>query len=160
MRCNVHASSSLNPIRTLLAAGVALALASLPACSTIASVADQPRAMRQISPARLSRSYETPIPHNGQRVASLSRVDPRGYEKLVSTVGTIFEVGAAFTPLGARPGTASSLEVALDAARWVCDHGLTLEMGKKWWEKVALQPAALALGISQERCYGRYRRIH
>lgn len=106
-------------------------------------------------PGRVLQRYETPIPHNGQGLAAASRVDARGYEKLTSVVGTVFEVGAMFTPPGARPRTDWSLE----AARWVCEHGLALEIGKNWWEKISLQPGSLAEGISQVRCFDKYRRV-
>ena len=129
-------------MRGLLMTTLAVAVGSFSGCASIPSIATKSR-------------YETPIPHSGQRVAALSRVDTKGYERLTSVVGTVLEVGAAFTPPGAPQPAASSLE----AARWVCGHGLTLEIGKKWWEKVSLQPGSLADAISQERCFVKYRRI-
>jgi hypothetical protein len=145
----------------LLMASLAVAFSGLTGCSTVASIADTSiggvpgSPSHRMIPGRISRGYETPIPHSGPRLEAASRVDTRGYEKLTSVVGTIFEVGAAFTPPGARPRTSSSLE----AARWVCGHGLTLESGKNWWEKVSLQAGGLAAAISQERCFEKYRRV-
>jgi hypothetical protein len=129
-------------MRGLLITSLAVAVGSLSGCASIPSIAEKSR-------------YETPIPHNGEKVAALSRMDTKGYERLTSVAGTVFEVGAAFTPLGAPQPAASSLE----AARWVCGHGLTLEIGKKWWEIVSLQPGSLADAISQERCFERFRRV-
>jgi hypothetical protein len=129
-------------MRALLITTLAVAVGSLSACASIPSIAGKSR-------------YETPIPHGGQRVAALSRMDTKGYQRLTSVVGAVMEVGAAFTPPGARQPGASSLE----AARWVCGHGLTLEIGKKWWETVSLQPGSLADAISQERCFDRFRRV-
>jgi hypothetical protein len=129
-------------MRGLFVITVTVAFGSLSGCATIPSLSEKSR-------------YETPIPHSGQKVAALSRMDTKGYERVTSVVGTVMEVGAAFTPLGAPPPAASSLE----AASWVCGHGLTLEIGKKWWEKVSLQPGSLADAISQERCFDRFRRV-
>jgi len=127
-------------MRSHLMITLAVAIGSLSGCASIASVAQR-------------SGYETPIPHAGQTLAALSRMDTRGYERVTSVVGTMMQVGAAFTPMGAPQPAPSSL----DAAKWVCGHGLTLEIGRKWWEKVSLQPASLADAISQRRCFDRFR---
>jgi len=128
-------------MRGFLMISLAVAVGSISGCATIPSIATKSH-------------YETPIPHGGQRVAALSRMDTKGYERLTWVVGTVFVVGDAFTAPGAPRPAASWLE----AARWVCGHGLTLEIGKKWSEKVSLQPGSLADAISQERCFEKYRR--
>jgi len=128
-------------MRGLLMTTLAVTIGGFSGCASIPSIAEKSR-------------YETPIPHGGQRVAALSRMDTKGYERVTSVVGTVLEVGAAFTPPGAPQPAASSLE----AARWVCGHGLALQLGAKWWEKISLQPAGLAEGIVQERCIEKYRR--
>lgn len=154
MQRNVPAfSSTLISVRTLLAAGFAVALASLPACSTVASIADA-HLTRQMTPTRLSRSYETPIPHNG-RAQATSRVDTKGYEKMSSIVGTIFEVGGLFTPPGAAPQTGSSLR----AARWVCEHNLSVPFGSRVWEKITRESGSLSVAVSQAMCVEKYRRV-
>ncbi|HEY3258058.1 MAG TPA: hypothetical protein VGJ64_04325 [Gemmatimonadaceae bacterium] len=173
---NHRFQSTLHGLGGLLSYSLPLAFIELSGCTSVIQSLAQPEGQslsnapqHVLIPRREAKVYESPIPHNGDRLVAASKVDVRGYERITSVVAAVFEVGAAFTPPGAVPRTAS----ALQAARWVCGHRLTLNLEdivfridglatsvmKSRWDRVSLQPGSLAERISEARCVEKYRRI-